>query len=137
MFLICSEWCGLLRLSFVFITIGGSLDWNVFAVVLHQCGPMKITKVRKKITESQMQGRRSGSRTSAGRGCHFVMVPQKGWKISPCIGRISPVRSWGVHPRPKGIVWPCGRSGIVSMRTWRQIRGKRSGVVRCAENWNV
>ena len=24
----CSEWCGLLRLSFVFITVGGSLDLN-------------------------------------------------------------------------------------------------------------
>ena len=24
----CSQWCGLLRLSFVFITIGGSLDLN-------------------------------------------------------------------------------------------------------------
>ena len=52
----CSEWCGLLRLSFVFITIGGSLDsnartfcriiedrrgrgrihWNMCAVVLEQ-----------------------------------------------------------------------------------------------------
>ena len=27
----------------------------MFAVVLHQCGPMKITKVRMKITESQSQ----------------------------------------------------------------------------------
>ena len=49
----CSEWCGLLRLSFFFITIGGSLGSKVFPVVLHQCRPMKINKVRMKITESQ------------------------------------------------------------------------------------